>query len=97
VLVVARSRDPVYHLAAQEADQLAGTAAFLAVAWPAVNFFQRYMRRGLAIALVYVGVLIPTAWRGAHPPSTRSPMRANAPSTSRTSRTTSTTTRRSAT
>lgn len=34
-------------------------AAFLAIALAGpVNFFQRYMKRGLAIALVYVGVLL---------------------------------------
>ena len=34
-------------------------AAFLAVALAGpVNFFQRYMKRGLAIALVYIGVLL---------------------------------------
>jgi predicted PurR-regulated permease PerM len=34
-------------------------AAFLAVALAGpVNFFQRYMKRGLAITLVYVGVLL---------------------------------------
>ena len=34
-------------------------AAFLAIAVAGpVNFFQRYMKRGLAIALVYIGLLM---------------------------------------
>ena len=77
-------------------------AAFIAIAAAGpVNVLQRKMKRGLAITLVYIGlVLIPVALgalliprssaRSASWPTTR-------PSTSRTSRSTSTRTRRSTT
>ena len=76
-------------------------ATFLAVAMAGpVNFFQRHMRRGFAIALTYFGLLLILIGLGAAlvPPIVTeiSDVATNAPSTSRTSRTTSTTTRHSA-
>ena len=77
-------------------------AAFLAIALAGpVNFFQRYMKRGLAIALVYLGLLAIPIGLGAVllPPIVNqvSDVATNAPSYVTTSRTTSRRTRRSTT